>query len=267
MIADLPEPTHAPLPSAPLELVVWQLQFAGAAAVQDPAVGTRMAEALAADGSGPFQLTRVASQIIALAGLVPGQQMPPAEQPEPDGWQLRRGQLVVNVNRGSATVETTDYEDWAGFRRTVELVCKALEDIPDLPGEQRLGLRYVDRIALPGVRRPTDWRGLLASWLAAPMAHEHLGDAVVAVAGQLELRVDDEAQATIRHRAFPDFERRGRQTAMLDYDIYRQGYRVVEADAVLDASDRFNDVIHRLFEASITTDLRAVFAREDETTE
>ena len=263
MISDLPEPLHEHLPGALLELAVWQVQFAEPASVQDPSVGTGIADTLASDGSGSFQLTRLTSQTIFAVG--PGQVTPTPGQAEPDGWQLRRGQLVVNVNRGALSVETTAYEGWAQFRRTIELLCQGLvAAVAELPGEQRLGLRYVDRIALPGVQRPADWKGLLAPWLAAAMTHEQLGEAVLAAAGQVELRVDDDAQSTLRHRAFPDFERRGRQTVMLDFDTFRQGYRMFDASSVVEVSDRFNDVTHRLFEASITPALRAVFAQEEE---
>jgi uncharacterized protein (TIGR04255 family) len=258
MISDLPEPLHEQLPGAPLELAVWQLQFAEPAPVQPPAVGTRVAEALAADDHGAFQLTRLTNQTLVAfgAGPFPG----PAESGEPDGWQLRRGQLVVNLNRNAMSVETTAYEGWTQFRRTIELLCVALTDaIGELPGEQRLGLRYVDRITLPAVQRPADWKDLLAPWLAAVLTHDQLGDAVLATAGQVELRVDDDAQSTLRHRAFPDFERRGRQTVMLDFDTFRQGYRLFDTASIVEACDRFNDVINRLFEASITPDLRAVF--------
>lgn len=265
MIADLPKPLHEHLPSAPLELAVWQLQFAEPAAVHDPAIGTGIATALADDGAGSFQLTRLTSQTIF--SFAPGQPPQAPEQPEPDGWQLRRAQLVVNVTRSYVSVETTAYEGWAQFRQTVGLLCRGLTEMAgELPGEQRLGLRYVDRITLPGVQQPADWKGLIAPWLAATFSHEQLGEAVLATAGQIELRVDDDAQATLRHRAFPDFERRGRQTMMLDFDTFRQGYRIFDADSVLEASDRFNDVTHRLFEASITPELRAVFRREEEAT-
>ncbi|RKQ92984.1 uncharacterized protein (TIGR04255 family) [Solirubrobacter pauli] len=263
MIADLPEPQHEHLASAPLELAVWQLQFSEPAAVQDPAVGTQVAEALASDGHGAFQLTRLSSQMIF--AFASGQAPQPPESVEPDGWQLRRGQLVVNLNRQSLSVETTAYQGWDRFSAVFGALCRALEvSAVDLPGEQRLGLRYVDRISLPGVRKPADWEGLLAPWLVASMTHEHLGDAVLAAAGQVELAVEEGSQATLRYRAFPDFERRGRQTVMLDFDTFRQGYRTFSTQTILDTSNQFHDVAHRLFEASITSELRAVFGREKE---
>lgn len=266
MITDLPEPRHTHLPGAPLELAVWQLQFAEPAAVQDPSVGTAIADALAGDQHGTFQLTRLMNQAIFAFPQGPGQApASPEPRPEPDGWQLRRGQLVVNVNRGGLSIETTAYEGWAEFRRTIELLCTSVvAALSDDPGEQRLGLRYVDRISFPAVQSPADWQGLLAAWLCAPMTHEQLGEDVLAAAGQIEFRVDDDAQSTLRHRAFPDFERRGRQTVMLDFDTFRQGYRRFDQASVLEVSDRFNDVTHRLFEASITPTLLAAFAEEED---
>ena len=268
MISNLPEPHHDRLPAAPLELAVWQLQFTEPADVQDPAIGTGVAEALAGDGRGSFQLNRLIAPTVSI-GFGPAGPLPPTtpEQPEIDGWQLRRGQLVVNVARAAISVETTAYDGWPEFRATVEALCVRLAELIDVPAEQRLGLRYVDRILVPRVQRPADWDGLLAPWLTAPLVHEQLGDAVLANSGQLELAVSDDVQTTIRHRAFPDFDRRGRQTVILDYDTFRQGYRPFSAGAAVETSDRFNDISHRLFEASITPELYAVFARENDSSE
>ncbi|UUY05395.1 TIGR04255 family protein [Svornostia abyssi] len=261
MISDLPPPRYERLTSAPLELVVWQMQFAEPARVSAPAVGAQVAEALRADGQGSFNLSRLVPPQIAI-GLGPG--LPPQAPVEPDGWQLRRGQLVVNVGSGSVSAETTAYDTWEGFRATIAALCSVLGELDDVPGEQRMGLRYVDRVAVPGVQQASDWNGLLASWLTAPLAQPQLADAVLATAGQLELRVDEELQAAVRHRLFPDFERRGRQTVILDYDTFRQGYRPFNAEAALEAVDRCSDVAHRLFEASLTPDLYKMFMRDTE---
>ncbi len=261
MIFELPQPRHERLPAAPLELVVWQLQFTEAAAVVSPSVGTGIAEALSADGGGGFQMLPLSALTLALG---PGQPQGVGSSPEADGWQLRRGQLVVNVGRSAVAVETTAYDGWTSFRATIAALCGSLGELISVPGEQRLGLRYVDRIALPGVMRPGDWKDLLAPWLAAPLAHDKLGDAVLAVSGQVELTAGESTRATIRHRAFPDFERRGRHTVMLDLDTFRLGYRPFDANAVVTMSDEFNDIAHRLFEASITPALYDVFAREED---
>lgn len=263
MLHDLPEPSHEPLPQAPVELVVWQLQFAEPADVVPPAVGTALAEHLAQDGGGTFQLQRLTSQTFAISFPAPG--VPQAEQAQIEGWTLRRGPVAVTVNLQSLSVETNIYDTWASFRTVVDLAVQALTEAVLLPGEQRLGLRYVDRIVRPGVRKLEDWTGLLAPWLTGPLGHPQLRDVVAAYAQQVDFNAQaDGIRATLRQRAFADAEQRGSQTVILDFDVFREGYRLIETDATLATTDQMNDLAHRLFEASITAPLYDAFATEPE---
>ena len=266
MLRDLPEPHTEPLPQAPVEIVVWQLQFAEPADVAAPAVGTTLAERLASDGGGQFQLQRLTGQSFAIAFAASGGQgVPQAEQAQLEGWTLRRGPVVVTVNRQSMSVETNAYESWASFQMVIDHALQALAEAILLPGEQRLGLRYVDRVVRPGVRRLEDWTGLLAPWLTGALGHPQLGDAVGAYAQQIDFDPQaDGIRATLRHRAFADADQRHRQTVILDFDVFREGYRLIETDATLATTEEMHDLSRRLFEASITEQLYTVFATEPE---
>src|SRR3954447_12190222 len=101
MLRDLPDPRHQPLPQAPVELVVWQLQFAEPADVVPPAVGTALAERLAQDGRGAFQLQRLTTQTFAFFPPAIAAGGGPQQEAQVDGWTLRRGPLAVTVNRQS----------------------------------------------------------------------------------------------------------------------------------------------------------------------
>lgn len=266
MLHDLPEPRHEPLPQAPVELVIWQLQFAEPADVVPPAVGTALAERLAQDDGGAFQLQRLTTQTFAMSFPAPGlQAVPQAEQAQIEGWALRRGPIAVILNPQSLSVETNAYDTWTSFRTVVDLALQALAEAMLLPGEQRLGLRYVDRVVRPGVRKLEDWTSLLAPWLAGPLAHPQLRDAVAAYAQQVDFDThSDGIRATLRQRAFADAEQRGRPTVILDFDVFREGYRLIETDAALATTDQMNDLAHRLFAASITEPLYAAFATDPE---
>jgi uncharacterized protein (TIGR04255 family) len=268
MLRELPDPRHEPLPRAPVELVVWQLQFGEPADVVPPAVGTTLAGRLAQDGAGPFQLQRLTTQTFAMS--LPGPSGPGVPQAEPaqiEGWTLRRGPVVVSLGRQSLSVETNVYDGWGSLRPVIGLALQGLADaVVLLPGEQRLGLRYVDRIVHPGVRKLGDWADLLASWLTGPLTHPQLRDAVGAYAQQFDFDADQEGiRATLRHRAFSDLQARGRQTVILDFDVFRDGYRLIEPGATLQATDRMNDLAGRLFEAAITPTLYDAFATDPDT--
>jgi uncharacterized protein (TIGR04255 family) len=265
MLRELPNPRHEPLPQAPVELVVWQLQFAEPADVVQPAVGMALSERLAQDGAGPFQLQRLTTQTFAISLSGPNSPgVPQAEQAQIEGWALRRGPVAVSLNRQSLSVETNVYDGWATFRSVVGSALQGLADaVVLLPGEQRLGLRYVDRIIHPRARKLADWGDLLASWLTGPLSHPQLRDAVAAYAQQVDFDADQAGiRATLRYRAFADAQARGRQTVILDFDVFRDGYRLIEPDATLEATDRMNDLAGRLFEASITDTLYTAFTTD-----
>lgn len=265
MFRDLPEPRHQPLRQAPVQLVVWQLQFAEPADIVSPAVGTTFQERLAQIEGGTFQLQRLAGQAFAISFSAGGPGIPQPESAAIEGWSLRRGPVAVTLNAQSLSVETNAYETWASFRRVIEAVLQALEEAVLLPGEQRLGLRYVDRVVHHGVRKLEDWTGLLEPWLTGPLTHPQLRDAVAAYAQQVDFDAQaDGVRATLRQRAFADAEQRGRQTVILDYDIFREGYRLIESDTTLATTDELHDVAHRLFEASITEPLYNTFTEEPE---
>jgi uncharacterized protein (TIGR04255 family) len=254
------------LPLAPVQLVVWQLQFAEPADIGAPAVGTAFQDHLSQIDGGPFQLQRLTGQAFAISFSAPGGQGIPQPEPAPiEGWSLRRGPVAVTLNPQSLSVETNAYETWARFRSVVDVAVQALGEAVLLPGEQRLGLRYVDRVVHPGVRKLEDWTGLLAPWLNGPLTHLHLRDSVAAYAQQVDFDAQaDGIRATLRQRAFADAEQRGRQTVILDYDVFREGYRLIEADATLATTDEMHDIAHRLFEASITEPLYNTFTEQPE---
>ena len=161
--------------------------------------------------------------------------------------------MVVTVESGSLSVETAQFEEWAGFRAGIEAVLQGvLAAVHEVPGEQRLGLRYVDRLLRPDVVRIADWKKWVQPWLLGPMAHPAIGEAVTATAQQIDCDAGDGLRATVRQRAFEDMERRGRPTLLLDFDVFRDGYRPIDESDVLDATDQLNDISHRLFRAAIT---------------
>ena len=224
MLRDLPEPRNDPLPQAPVALVVWQLQFSEPADVVPPAVGAELAERLARDGGGPFQLQRLTTQTFAIAFPAWPPQVPQAEQAQIEGWALRRGAVAVTVNRQSLSVETNDYETWAEFpRRRRPRGTSVGRDCPSARGAA-LGppLRRPDRATRR--RELENWRASLAPWLIGPLTHPHLRDEVTAYAQQVDFDAQaDGLRATLRQRAFADAEQRGTQTVILDFE-YFEGY-------------------------------------------
>jgi len=263
MLSDLPEPNRAPLPGSPLELVVWQLQLAEPLEIGDPKVGTGLQAALS-DEAGQFGLARLAPPALTVAvtqGSVPAGQ-PSAVEPFPpeEGWRLQRDGLVVTLNNQALTLESSAYTDWDDFRPIFERSLQALANLVELSGEQRLGLRFVDKVVRSDVERPSDWTPWIESWLLGPLQHPTLADSVQGLAQQIDFDAGEGLRLTLRSRVFPDPERRGRSSCLLDFDAFREGYRLYDLQGVLETSDALNTLSLQVFQTSITSDLYNAFA-------
>jgi uncharacterized protein (TIGR04255 family) len=269
MITDLPAPDHTRLAAAPLEVVVWQLQFAEPADVSAARVGQHLSDALADVVHSRPHLTRLLPPTFAVAVGSGGAPSVPAELPgigPQNGWQVRAGELVSTISHAALALETTKFEDWDSFRSSVAAILDALAAaLPEPPGEQRLGLRYVDRISRPEVAAVADWGQWLQPWLLGPASHPQLGEAVIAMAQQIDCDAGDGMRVTVRQRAFDDPERRSQPTVLLDFDAFREGYRAFARDDLLAATDNLNDISHRLFRAAITDRLYETLREEPET--
>jgi uncharacterized protein (TIGR04255 family) len=181
------------------------------------------------------------------------------------GWQIRAEELVATVNQGALTVETTSYEVWDSFRASITAILDAFASaLSHPPGEQRLGLRFIDRISRPEVSRVADWLDWIQPWLLGPVAHPQIGEAISATAQQVDYDAGDGLSLTLRQRAFIDPERRKRHTMILDFDAFREGYRAFERDDVVTATDALSDISHRLFRAAITDRLYDALREEPE---
>lgn len=281
MISDLPSPDHARLANAPLEVVVWQLQFAEPTDVSGARVGQQVADALSAGGRGHVRLTRINAPTVTFAvggaggppmpgGPIAGLPLPGVQLGQPGGlasggWQIRAEELVATVNQAGLTIETTAYDVWDSFRASIVAILDGFASAaPQTLGEQRLGLRFIDRISRPEVSRVADWAGWIEPWLLGPVTHPQIGEAIAASAQQIDCDAGNGLNLTLRQRAFVDPERRNRHTMILDLDAFREGYRAFEREAVLTATDALSDISHRVFRAAITDQLYDALREEPE---
>ena len=158
---------------------------------------------------------------------------------------------------GYVTLETSAYTTWdEDFRpRLVNLIEATSAHVkPDT--EQRLGLRYLDRIIEPSVNNPQDWNGYIAPEFLGAVLHERIGPGVTAAEQQIVLEVDDDTKCGLRHGFFADPERDLALTYVLDFDLYREGVRVFDRDEILSAADQFNTFALQLFQEATTPKLR-----------
>jgi uncharacterized protein (TIGR04255 family) len=248
MPLNLPEPDQTLLPRSPLDLVVCQLRFEQQPHASESATALAIRDALGGAERYP-RLDQVQAQAL---NLLAGVGLAPAIGPPAAGWRLQSadGEWVVSLMPDHIALETTRYEGWHEFRdRFGELLeATAAQLAPGI--EQRLGLRYIDRISETGASAPADWRPYLNGDLLGLVLDDALGPAVTAARQQLLLDLGEGFACTFTHGFLPGDG--GRLDYLLDYDISREGGRPFAVDGVRTALEILHVDALKLFYASIS---------------
>src|SRR3954463_6337731 len=215
MALRLPEPDERRLSKSPLELVVFQVQYDTRLAVADGQVALALQEALER-----YPRVEPVSGVSVTVPFGPAGVGPSAEQTQ-TGWRLisEDGNWIVSVMPDQAGLETTAFGIWEeGFRPRAEALLAALAEHVAPSLEQRLGLRFVDRIAELELTRASDWAEYISERLLGPVLDPAYGEAVRAAQQQLLLELDAETRCGMRHG--PLFDQSGRVDYLLDYDVF-----------------------------------------------
>ncbi len=250
----LPDPDRTVLSRAPLDLVICQLRFDPRPSI-DAQIALRVHEDLGGETGDYARLDSVQAQTVNLA-FGPGV-APTASQTQPvPGWRYHSvdGLWIASLMPDHVALETPRYPSWDAFRERMHRLIDATSRHVAPGIEQRLGLRYIDRVAGIEARTPADWRPYLVPELLGLVSGGVLGDAVTGGRQQLVLDLGEGFACSFTHGFLP-----GEQDQLhylLDYDVYREGGRAFNADGVKAALDVLNDDALKLFQASITPALR-----------
>ena len=259
MPLNLPAPDKTQLARSPLALVVCQIRFEDVLAVSEGKTMLAIHETLGGR-QGPYPKSeRLVGQGLNIH-LDPAGAKSSARPPEP-GWRLmsRDEQWVISILPGYVALETTAYTTWdEDFRPRLANLIEATSKHIEPDTEQRLGLRYLDRIIEPSVNNPQDWEGYIAPELLGAVLHEHIGAGVTTAEQQIVLDVDDDTRCGLRHGFFADPARDQSLTYVLDFDVYREGVRSFDPGDILAAADKFSTVALQLFQVAITPRLHAL---------
>lgn len=253
MPLNLPEPMTERLVNAPLSLVVCQVRHESVPKVSEPTTGAIMRDQLKT--LYPILEEQLVRELTIAVTANGGSGAPSAEL---RGWKLRgadRASTVV-VMPDSFSLETTRYEDWATFSKSVELVTRAvaMEVRPLL--EQRIGIRLINRMTHPEVKSARDWARWIDPAFLGPISHPRLGSAVSGSQQVFSLDVSDGVSMTVRHGVLsePDSDR---HTYLLDQDCFVNRGRDFDAQQVLDVIEHLHTVALQVFQQAITQDYYA----------
>ena len=253
MPLDLPQPDTSRLNDSPLELVVCQIRFENTPAAQEASTALAFHEALGG-GAGPYpkleQFTNQAVNVTVGPGANPATQTTTLT-----GWRFGAadGSWVISLMPDYVSIETSRYTTWEeDFRpRLAEVIDLTVSHINPAV-EQRLGLRYIDRITELGLQTARDWEPYIIQELLGLVLHPQLGDSVRVATQQLVLAIDDQLGCGLRHGFIGDAADGGQLDYLLDFDLYRQGGRQFAPDGLKQIADELNVRALQLFQAVVT---------------
>jgi uncharacterized protein (TIGR04255 family) len=248
----LPEPSTEKLKRSPLELVVCQVRHERNLAVADP---KRALEVHGGLGGKYPVLDEAAGIALNIVGGPGGVSTTPDEQ---RGWNFRStdGAWTVVLMPEFFALETRAYTDWTDFSARLDELVRVLGSVLEPSLEQRLGLRFIDRIKDPVVRSPAGWQGWIDDRLLGPVLHASLGPAIKAVQQVLQLDGGDDVEVLLRHGCELD----GHPDDpvwhyFLDHDCSRSGGRAYSPGDIRDGAERLHTVALAVFQAAVTKKL------------
>lgn len=264
MPLNLPSPDKRQLERPPLVLAVAQIRHEE---IADLANGRALLEVQRALGGsrGRYPRSEQATEQATNLQIAPGL-APATVQTQRKGWRLRSndGAWTISLMPEFFSLETTAYTTWSDdFRPRFAELLDAVAQALDPATQQRIGLRYVDRIVDPQVRAPQEWEGYITPEFLGPLLHPRLGPAALATQQQIDLEVDDSTRSSIRHGYFADPTRANALTYLLDFDVYREEIRAFDTEEIMDTVDAFNLLSLQLFQQAVTERLLDHLGRSD----
>jgi uncharacterized protein (TIGR04255 family) len=248
----LPEPSTERLKRSPLELVVCQVRHERNLAVAD---AKRALEVHRGLGGKYPALDEAAGMALNIIGGPAGVSTASDQQ---RGWNFRStdGAWTVVLMPEFFALETRAYTHWSDFSarlgELVQLVQFAFE--PSL--EQRLGLRFIDRIKDPVLTSPTAWKGWINERLLGPILHGDFGPAIKAVQQVLQLDGGDNMEVLLRHGCVLEGSAEDPVWHyLLDHDCSRSGGRAFSPEEIRDGAERLHTLALAVFQAAVTPKL------------
>jgi len=185
---------------------------------------------------------------------------------------------AVSVRDGSIIVETTRYVGWEPFRALVGDALHARREVGEIDGVERVGLRYIDEIRVPG-QEGIDWEPWVDTSLLGPAPlGEKLGLSVVEWQGLTAFTPGANRSLVLRYgprhgyavEPGADLKRSTPNPGpffLTDIDSFwipSEGIPVFDVDQLVARSDELHAPVSKLFESLITDRLREEVLRRDD---
>jgi len=189
--------------------------------------------------------------------FVVGVGAPSIRETRTSGWRFASadGCWVITLLPDNFSLETTAYTTWAeDFAPRLHALIDAVAVHVQPTIEQRLGLRYVDRIKELGLTELKAWEPYLHPHLLGLVLHPQLGPGIRNYQHQLTVELADGVLVGLRHGPVEDPEK-GTVDYQLDFDVFRQGGKAFDAETIKSTADQFSVDALQLFQATVSDQL------------
>src|SRR5215210_1052029 len=241
MVAQLPSPDQTPLKGTHLEVVVCQLRFEPHPAVSDIEAGLALQQKLGGR-QGPYRHLEPQEMRTAVMEFTPTGLSNASTEPS-RGWRLRSaaGDWIISLMPDLASIETSTYSTWRGdFRDRLEALLNALNETITPRAQQRLGLRYVNRLPMPENATAADWETRVAPEFLGPLSHPALKDGILSVQQQAEIQIDDRIQCVVRQGMLREPMALKANSYLLDFDLFSAETELFDPSSALALADSLN---------------------------
>lgn len=240
----LPEPSNEPLANSPLSLVVCEVRHQGGALL-DPTGAEKIHQFVKTDF--PHVEPALESKVNITAGSegVATQQTPPRPR-----WQFRSEDgWVAVLGQTQFALETINYDRWDKFVERLDMFMRSVARISKPKTEERVGLRFINRMDLDSGDKPEHFRGLITDETLGMLADSKLSPSIISTQSMVDLYATDDVSLRLQH---------GQQLAgdamwyIVDTDCYRQLDTTFDSDKILLGVESFHRFCKQIFEVVIT---------------
>ena len=182
----------------------------------------------------------------------------------------RDRRTAIAIRPGSTTVETVDYKGWDDLQLTLRAALEVRAEVSEPSGYERVGLRYIDEVRVPGGAEATDWALWVHPSLLAAQPDEGVELPLSDWQGMSQFGPADGRSLVLRYgprkgyAVEPNGPLRRPETPagaffLLDFDSFWETSGPVpefEPDTLMTRCDHLHAPVRRLFEGLITEKLR-----------
>lgn len=253
-LGGLPPADRTLLRGAPLEVVVVEMRFTSAVKTIGSGDAFRIRDALAqASGTLYPRVERAVQQQMQIDF---GNDSSAQFNTQSEGWQFisEDSRTQITLMPAHLIMQTSDYKQFSATIQTpLAVLLTEIADRFEPELVQRVGLRYINQFRDHECASAMHWTDRINESFLGPACHPVLGPYVQTSQQQVQLKVDPEHGALLRHGPIDDAANRT-HLYLLDIDVFRHATHPFDIDDATRCFRALNRTALSLFQSAVNPD-------------